>query len=60
MAGLKNGAVEGSPTATPVLPIAMARGSNVSNGKAIAHEILNNIAASKHKFILILSIINSP
>jgi hypothetical protein len=32
IAGLKNGAVEGSSTATPVLPMAIERGSNELNG----------------------------
>jgi hypothetical protein len=46
IAGLKNGAVEGSPTATPVPPMDIERGSNESNGSASAAVLLNKSDAS--------------
>jgi hypothetical protein len=54
IAGLKNGAVEGSSTATPVLPIAIDRGSKVLNGNAIAVTLLiiNRLSADRrNKFL---------
>jgi len=42
IAGLKNGAIAGSVTATPVPPIAIERGSNEVNGIAQAEILLSS------------------
>ena len=63
MAGLKNGAVAGSFTATPVLPIAIDRGSNVLNGSAralLAHNISTKTADSRAYILRIASLFGSP
>ena len=54
IAGLKNGAVAGSSTATPVPPIAMDRGSNALKGTASAMALakVNTVNADSCAYFL--------